>query len=144
MNKKHIIYLVAAIVFIGIGVWALYLGVKQFKNKQENNEFVYTGNDVEFVLYHVLWCPYCRTTVPIWEEVTKKHKNRLTASGKTPHFRKMDCTDENTIIAEVNGKEIDAFPTIYFNNNKDKQLEFATKCTEATLDKFIEDCLSKN
>lgn len=143
MNPKFIMYLVIITSFLLIGAVGVYFGLREFRKRKENNEYTYKTSELEFVMYHVTWCPYCKQALPIWDEVAEKYNVRESNSGKNIIFKKVDCTDSEKDNV-VNGKVVDSFPTIYVNNFKDPQTEFVSKCTYKALDKFVKDTIAEN
>ena len=137
---------VAIVVLLAMaGALGLYMGVREFRKQKLNNELNSQSSEVEFVLYYVTWCPYCKEAKPIWEKTAGEYNGTETNMGKNIVFRMVDCDDdpnENKFI--VNGKPITSFPTIYANNFIDEQVEFNAKCTRESLKKFVEEIKSTN
>ena len=145
MEPKYIIYITVSFLIIGVAFLGFYFGLKQFRKRKENNEYKFNGNEIEFVMYHVDWCPYCKQAHDPWDSVAEKYNNTTTKLGKTVKMHKIDCTNEEEgNQSKVNGEVIDSFPSIFFNNFKDEQVEFKSKCTKTTLTKFVENFISEN
>jgi thiol-disulfide isomerase/thioredoxin len=145
MEKKRMIYVAIVVVLALAGALGMYMGIREFRKQKLNNELKSRSSEVEFVLYYVNWCPYCKKAKPIWDKVTSKYIGEETNMGKNMVFIAQDCEEdpnENRFI--VNGKAITSYPTIYANNFKDPQVEFDSKCTEESLRMFIEEIKSKN
>jgi len=140
MDTKYIIYALIASSIILICIISIYYGVEAMKKVKENNEYSYgKGGEVIITIYHVTWCPYSKKAIEVWDNVTPSFNNIKTKNGKTMKFFKCNPEEEDTEPI-VNGKEIEAYPTIYCNIGKDKpQLEFKNKCTDRTLRTFFED-----
>ena len=125
------------LIVVGIG---LYMGLKSFSERKKKKESVYKPEEVWFTLYYVTWCPHSIQTKPIFEAVEKSYEGAKTKGGLYIKFKKVDCTDESTNNqSTVNGKVVSSFPTIYFDDGINDQVEFMSKCEINTFKKFIED-----
>ena len=140
---KFVMYVGIIVAFLLMGAVGVYFGLREFRKRKENNEFTYKTSELEFVIYHVTWCPYCKQALPIWDQVEDEYKGKETNLGKNVIFKKIDCTKTDTDYV-VNGKTIDSFPTIYANNFKDPAVEFMSKCTYKTLNQFVKDTIEEN
>jgi len=143
MNNKYILYGLIASAIIVTCIVSVYYGVQAMKKVKENNEYSY-GNGSEVIititLYYVDWCPYSKKALEIWNIVTPNFETSITKNGKNFKFNTVDCEEPGNTDPIVNGKTIEAYPTIYCNIGKDKpQIEFKSKCTDRTLRKFLED-----
>ena len=143
MNKYIQYGLIAASIIVTVLI-AIHFGLKAMNSTKENNEYKYGGNELIFTIYHVTWCPYCKQALPIWNKIKEEYHNTETLSGKQITFTEVDCTEMSDKEPVVNGSVIEAFPTIYFNNNIDEQTEFKSKCTLKTLGTFVTDMLKEN
>ena len=142
MNTKYILYGLIASAIIVTCIVSVYYGVQAMKKVKENNEYSY-GREGEIIitLYHVTWCPYSKKALEVWKVITNEYDNLTTTNGKVIIFKDVNCEDfSDTEQPVVNGKTIEAYPTIYCNIGKDKpQIEFKSKCTDRTLRKFLQD-----
>lgn len=147
MDTKYIIYGLIASAIIVTCVVSVYYGVQAMKKVKENNEYSY-GREGEIIItiYHVTWCPYSKKALEVWRVIINEYNNSTTKNGKVIIFKDVNCEElSDTEQPVVNGKPIEAYPTIYCNIGKDKpQIEFKSKCTNITLRKFIEDIKSDN
>lgn len=141
MDTKYIIYALIASAIILVCVISIYYGLQAMKKSKENNEYSYgNGGEVIITIYYVDWCPYSKKAIEVWNLVTPNFKNSITENGQEMIFNKVDCEESGNTEPIVNGKVIDAYPTIYCNIGKDKpQIEFKSKCTDRTLRKFLQD-----
>lgn len=148
MDKKLIVYLVVAISFLLAGSLGVYYGYKEYKKSKENSDYASTGDSVDIILHYVDWCPYSREAKETWETVKrdqKKRDNLVTNSGKTIYMKEVNCTDQtDDNYSQMNGKDIDAYPTIYADNFNDPQLELTSKCTVKELESFIAEVKKQN
>ena len=137
-NKKIQVGFVI-VVFIIIAIIGLYMGLKGFSSSMKKKNSVYKPDTVFFTLYYVDWCPHCLTTKTVYDEVQGNWDGKKTKGGLNIVVRQIDCTDETQPAHIVNGKEITSFPTIYFDDGINDQVEFMSKCEYKTFTKFIED-----
>ena len=83
-----------------------------YSNNIESNSNRKDGNTCEFLFFHVNWCPYCKTAVPIIDEIRDEYQNKL-INGYTVIFTDIDCTVETPEIEHiVNKYKIEGYPTI--------------------------------
>ena len=141
MDTKYIIYGLIASAIVAVCIVSIYYGVKAMKKLKENNEYSYgKGGEVIVTIYYVDWCPYSKKALEVWNVVTPNFEKSITKNGKNMTFNKIDCETLPETEPIVNGKLIEAYPTIYCNIGNDKpQIEFKSKCTDRTLRKFLED-----
>ncbi len=141
MDTKYIIYALIASAIILVCVISIYYGVQAMKKLKENNEYSYgKGGEVIVTIYYVDWCPYSKKALEVWEVVKSSYDKSTTKGGKKLILKEEDCEKLPDNEPIVNGKVIEAYPTIYCNIGKDKpQIEFKSKCTDRTLRKFLED-----
>lgn len=134
------VLVVVAILFLIVGSITFYYATRRLnQGLKENNEFV-NSDEVEFIIYHVTWCPYCKQALPIWDITASAYEGKRTLSGKKIKFKKVDCThEEEDNISHVNGKPVDSFPSIFFNDYENKFVEFKSRCTSDTLKKFVQE-----
>ena len=141
MDRKYIIYALIASAIILVCVISIYYGVQAMKKVKENNEYSYgKGGEVIVTIYYVDWCPYSKKALEVWESVKDEYRDSFTENGKKIKLEEKDCEDDSNADIIVNGKAIEAYPTIYCNIGNDKpQIEFKSKCTDRTLRKFLQD-----
>ncbi len=141
MDTQYIIYALIASAIILVCVISIYYGVQAMKKLKENNEYSYgKGGDVIITIYYVDWCPYSKKALEVWGVVKDSFNNSTTNGGKKLILKEEDCEKLHDTEPIVNGKVIEAYPTIYCNIGNDKpQIEFKSKCTDRTLRKFLQD-----
>ena len=138
-NKK-VQYGLLVVVMLLIASVGLYMGMKGFYANKHKKDSVYKPEEVWFILYYVTWCPHSIQTKPIFDEVAEKYNGTKTKEGLKIKFKSVDCTDEDgNNQSTVNGKVISSFPTIYFDDGVNDQVEFMSKCEINTFTKFVED-----
>ena len=95
-----------------------------------------TNNEVTIYMFHVDWCPHCKTAKPEWEEIKAQYDGK-TINGYHVIFTEINCTEETAEIEKMVDKyKIEGYPTIKLL--KDGQvIEFDAKPTKSTLDQFL-------
>ena len=140
LANKKIQYGLFILICVAISSIGIYYGMRGFLYKKNKDESVYKPTEVWFTLYYVDWCPHSIQTKPIFEEVRDNYSGAKTKDGLDIKFKLVDCTDEDANNQSiVNGKVISSFPTIYFDDGINDQVEFMSKCEKRTFTKFIED-----
>lgn len=144
MDPKYFTYGIIAALIIVVSLISIYFGKEMLKATKENNEYtVNTTGTLEFVIVHVKWCPYSKQALEIWNLVTPNFNGLETPDGKKITFKEID-DDESTATPLLHNKKIEAYPTIYCEIDKEKQIEFKSKCTNKTLTSFIKDLKENN
>jgi len=142
LSSTHIVYLLAATLFIIISVSVYYYYFKPKYLKESfapNNEHMNKSNEnstAELMLFYVDWCPHCKTAKPDWEEVKTEFQNK-TINGYHVIFTEINCTTESEEVEKLMNKyKVEGFPTIKLI--KDGQvIEYDAKPTKDTLIQFL-------
>lgn len=70
------------------------------------------NNSVDLMYFYVNWCPHCKTSMPIWNDLKSEYSNKK-LNGYTVNFIEYNCTDETSeITAIINKYNIEGYPTI--------------------------------
>jgi len=126
------------IVFLLIIIYYIY--TKYFSNGLgktiENMENPSGDKNAELMLFHVDWCPHCKTAKPEWEQVKAEYQNK-SINGYKVMFTEINCTDETPEkVKMIETYKIEGYPTIKLV--KDNQvIDFDAKPTKDTLTKFL-------
>lgn len=145
-----IITLVALIIFI----LALLL-IKKFIYPRASRVEGYSGNEVNVIMFHVDWCPYCKSALPVWRKLTENY-NGVTMNRKKVNIISLDATDENSTSEDFGGNSIEeimssfkidgtpytieGYPTIVIADKDNNVLaEFEKTSTYENLENFIND-----
>jgi hypothetical protein len=95
------------------------------------------NSEVIIYMFHVDWCPHCKTALPEWSKFTNKY------NGKEINGYVLNCVDVNStdekdtqVVAMLNKYSIESFPTIKMIK-EGQVIEFDSKITDATLEKFV-------
>jgi thiol-disulfide isomerase/thioredoxin len=139
MNKVMII---AAIVIVlgSIVVYKLAI-LPFFKNRynNENNELKTKNEVLHLHLFHVDWCPHCKTAIPKWDAIKSEFENQL-VNGYTVKFTDINCTDDDdeNVSNILNKYNIDSFPTIIMLKENGEVSTFDAAVSEKSLTSFIQ------
>ncbi len=137
MNLKNVLMIFLAIVFI---IVIYYIYTKYFSNDLgktiENMENQSGDKAAELMLFHVDWCPHCKTAKPEWDQVKAEYQNK-SINGYKVMFNEINCTDETPDkVKMIETYKIEGYPTIKLV--KDNQvIDFDAKPTKETLTKFL-------
>jgi thiol-disulfide isomerase/thioredoxin len=117
-----------------------YMYTKYFSNGVgktiENMENQSGDKTAELMLFHVDWCPHCKTAKPEWDQVKAQYDNK-SINGYKVMFTEINCTDETPEkVKMIETYKIEGYPTIKLV--KDNQvIDFDAKPTKETLTKFL-------
>jgi thiol-disulfide isomerase/thioredoxin len=142
MSWKSGVGIVVALLLIGVIGYCYFgqSGVKSVYNAQNIMEgYSGSGGDgksAELILFHVDWCPHCKTAKPEWETAKSTFDGKK-INGYNVVFTDVNCTNETKEIEKmVSTYKIEGYPTIKMI--KDGQvIDFDAKPTQSSLTKFI-------
>jgi len=143
-SMSNVVYIVAAILFIMIGVFVYYNYFKPAlkplysANREKNHEE--NSHEAELLFFYTDWCPHCKTAKPDWEEVKAEYENK-TINGYNIIFTDVNCTTESAEVEELMNKyHIEGYPTIKLL--KDGQIiEYDAKPSKDTIIQFLNSVL---
>ena len=140
-NKYKIVGLL--IVLLCLIVASLYVYKKSISSKIKdtyapNQEFVSNDADKSAVLYYfyTTWCPHCKKTMPIWDELVSELKNKE-LNGVTLTLIKVDCDKEQALAESFN---VQGYPTIKLVYGG-KTIEYDAKLDKSTMMEFLNSTL---
>lgn len=139
LKLKNVLMIFLAIVLI-IVIYYIYTNYfsKGFGSGRniENMENQSGDKNAELMLFHVDWCPHCKTAKPEWDQVKAQYDNKK-INGYTVMFSEINCTDETSEkLKMIETYKIEGYPTIKLV--KDNQvIDFDAKPTKDTLTKFL-------
>jgi thiol-disulfide isomerase/thioredoxin len=137
MNLKNVLMIFLAILLI-IVIYYIYTKYfsKGFGRTIENMENQSGDKTAELMLFHVDWCPHCKTAKPEWDQVKAEYENK-SINGYKVMFNEINCTDETSDkVKMIETYKIEGYPTIKLV--KDNQvIDFDAKPTKDTLTKFL-------
>jgi len=139
-----IIFLI--IVFIVTGY---YMYLNMYSSISDKNKFKDVANAnpvgkaVSITLYHVDWCPHCKTAMPEWEQFSAEYHGK-DIHGYRISCVKVNCTDsDKPDIKNMLEKDpvIDSFPTVRgvmpSDDGKEITIQFKSRISKANLEKFV-------
>ena len=133
IHWKKIAIVVILLIFTYFLYYLFMLSVKSrpIEGLENNGD-----KSVELILFHVDWCPHCKTAKPVWDQV-KSEYNGTTKNGYKIVFTDINCTDETAETDRMmNQYKIEGYPTIKML--KDGQvIEFDAKPSQDSLIKFL-------
>ena len=136
LNTKGLMILVVSVIFIGISlyVYNAYVSPRLNPSYVANKEFVEEGtqNEVELLYFYTEWCPYCKKSRPIWNELKEKYAEHGVNNTRV-YFKEIDCDKEEQMADEY---KVEGYPTIKMV--KDGQIiEYDAKPDLETLETFL-------
>jgi thiol-disulfide isomerase/thioredoxin len=143
LSTTHIVYLLAAVLFIVISVSFYYyyfkpkyLAQSYTPNSEHDQDSGESNNTAELMLFYVDWCPHCKTAKPDWDEVKAQFQNK-TINGYQVVFTEINCTTETEEVEKLMNKyKVEGYPTIKLI--KDGQvIEYDAKPSKDTLIQFL-------
>jgi thiol-disulfide isomerase/thioredoxin len=143
-SMVHIMYIVAAILFILISIYVYYQYVKPSLNPtytaNREKQHGETTNEAELMFFYTDWCPHCKTAKPDWAEVKAEYENK-TINGYHIIFTEVNCTTESDEVEKLMNKyKIEGYPTIKLL--KDGQIiEYDAKPSKDTIIQFLNSVL---
>jgi len=133
-------------VFIAAGY---YMYLTNYSSISDKNKFIDVANanpvgkTITITLYHVDWCPHCKTALPEWDQFSQEY-NEKTVNGIRIACVKMDCTNnEKPDVKNILEKDpvIDSFPTVRgvipSDDGKDITVQFKSRISKDNLEKFV-------
>ena len=108
----------------------------EYSNNIESNTNRKDTNTCELLFFHVKWCPYCKTAVPIIDEIRDEYQDKV-VNGYNVIFTDIDCTVETPEIENIINKyKIDGYPTIKLIKNGNI-IDFEAKPTRDSIISFL-------
>lgn len=127
------------LILFGITVIGIVFYFMFYYNKEGFEEPSSKSNVATIMLFHVDWCPHCKTALPVWNSV-KKSLNGTTINGYVIEFIDYNCTDSNAAKDLLNLYGIEGYPTIKLKRN-DMIYDYDASPTEENIEQFIRESL---
>ena len=151
MTPKNILIIVSLLIIVGVAVYYYFYVIspriqtkfRDHSTLQEEAKKMGAGGkgDAEIILFHVDWCPHCKTAKPEWDSVSNEYDGK-DVNGYTLQFTEVNCTEESPEIQEMIEKyNIEGYPTIKLIKG-DQVIDFEAKPTKDTLTQFIKTVLN--
>jgi thiol-disulfide isomerase/thioredoxin len=135
LTNVLMIFLAILLIIVIYYIYTKYFS-KGFGRTIENMENQSGDKTAELMLFHVDWCPHCKTAKPEWDQVKAEYQNK-SINGYKVMFNEINCTDETADkVKMIETYKIEGYPTIKLI--KDTQvIDFDAKPTKETLGKFL-------
>lgn len=157
-----VIFALIILVVFGVLFYKKYLKQHITPEFAENKEFIEVLEDEQTdksistaYFFTVEWCPYCKSAIPDWKNISKKYENKK-IHGQEVKFKLVDCSnvdDTNKLGARCENLEdyeqslfinnVTGYPTIIvvkgeYNENDTKNIfVLQSRPTEENIDNFL-------
>ena len=135
-NRPSFLIIIGCILFLcgALYVYKTYVVPKLNPQYVTNSEFVQKPiKTVTIMFFKTEWCPHCKTSKPVWEQIKEKYDGKVHNDFKLI-FKEIDCEKEENLCDEY---KIEGYPTIKLVKG-DEVIEFDAKVTMENFDKFVE------
>jgi thioredoxin 1 len=142
ISYKHFMLILAiTIIFLIAAVYTYrrYVSPSVSPTYVANSEFVQEGAGVnqpsevaDLYFFHTTWCPHCKKSMPIWQELKKDLSNKE-FKGVTLNFIDVDCDKETALAEKFN---VQGYPTIKLVKGN-QIIEYDAKPTKENLMEFL-------
>jgi len=106
-----------------------------------------TNRNATIMLFHVDWCPHCKTAMPQWTQF-KNAYNGQQINGYKLKCVEVNCTsdipgedsktrNEENIASMIKKYDIQSYPTVKLVIDGGETIEFDSKITKDSLHKFV-------
>lgn len=145
-NNKYVMIAIIVAVFV-ITAYFLYSNYANQNNSETITDDIYEemdnndGSEAELMLFHVDWCPHCKTALPEWEKLKQDYANKK-VNGHKIIFLEYNCTEESEeTTKKMETYKIEGFPTIKLKV-EGRVIEFDAKVTKSNLEQFLATALA--
>lgn len=145
MTRTNIMIAVFVIILIGVGIYyyrTYYANQSSAfsDNSVQRTDTGESAGDAEIILFHVDWCPHCKTAKPEWDKVRDAYEE-TDINGYDVVFTEVNCTEESPEVQSMIEKyNIEGYPTIKLIKG-DQVIDFEAKPTESTITQFLKTVL---
>lgn len=152
--KRYKLTILIVLATFVIFIIAAYIAYTYIIPKKRNMEGYSSDNDtVNLIMFHVDWCPYCKTALPFFEKIRVDYDG-TNVNNKKLRVISLDATDENSTSEDFGGKtiekvvsqftlngnpfNIEGYPTIILSDSNNRIIaEFDKTTTYENIDSFI-------
>ena len=135
-NRRILVILLITCLFI---IAAIFM-MKRIIKPKTNDKFVANAEfrqnsattTADIYIFHTLWCPHCKTAMPIWNDFKKEMEGK-TVNEIELVFHEIDC-DKDTATADKFG--VKGFPTIKLQYGQ-QIIEYDAKPSKQNLTEFV-------
>ena len=126
LTQRNLVIILA----VSVVVYCLYANnmLPSLPGQSQSGGEAGADEKVTIVLYYAPWCPHCKDMMPLWGELSKKHKDDANVDVK-----KVNCEDQPE-QAEKN--DVTAFPTIILFKNG-QPIKYTGDRDEESIESFI-------
>jgi len=135
--------LLVIVVFIIAGIYAYiqYVSPKLNETYVHNKEFSTEGRapdteTADLYFFYTLWCPHCKKSKPIWEELKAQVGNNP-VNGIKVNFIEVDCEKDSATAEKF---KVEGYPTIKMVKGN-QIIEYDAKPSLDTLNQFLQTSL---
>ena len=150
-NYSQII-LIAFFLFIFMLI-ALYF-YNKYATPKFNQNFTDVANEnqldpltVDMYFFSADWCPHCTKAKPEWTSFSDEYNESIINNYKVI-CHSVDCTengkDDPLVLELMQQYEVKSFPTLKVRMPDTTVIDFDSKITKSSLDKFVNSVISKN
>ena len=143
-----ILFFLFIIILVGSYFYKKYATPKfnqNFKNVANENQ-LNGGATVDMYFFSADWCPHCVKAKPEWKSFSDEYHDTTVNNYKIA-CHSIDCTEngkDDPIVLELMQKyDVTSFPTLKVRMD-DNTIDFDSKITRSSLDKFVNSVVSNN
>jgi thiol-disulfide isomerase/thioredoxin len=120
----------------------MYLPNKQKTKMSDVANAEPNGKTITIFMFHVNWCPHCKTALPEWNMFKDEYNQKL-VNGYIIECIATDCTEnKNPDIASLLEKyKVEYFPTIkgvmVGPNGQNMTIDYSAKVNRSNLEQFV-------
>lgn len=148
--SRYITFSIIFIIFILLSIYVLVNFInKKDDDAQKFKDVANTGNrenEIEVMMFHVDWCPHCKSALPEWYPFCDQYNNTK-VNGYTIKCNRdgTNCTDDTDpkIQNIVSKYTIESYPTIIIMR-EGTRYDFDAKITKSALEQFVESVTSSS
>lgn len=135
--------------FLLIFVFVCIYFYRKYTTPKFNQNFTDVANEnqkdgilpnINLYFFSADWCPHCTKAKPEWQTFFKDTNNTI-ANNYNITCHSVDCTengkDDPKVLELMNKYDVKSFPTLKAQMHDDTVIDFDSKITRSTLDKFL-------
>lgn len=143
--RKYITVGIFALLVVGVFYYAytyLYLPKKQTQKMRDVANAEPNGKTITVFLFHVNWCPHCKTALPEWNMFKDEYNGKL-VNGYVIECVDTDCTDNKRpeIASVLEQYKVEYFPTVkgvmIDSAGKNITVDYNAKVNRSNLEQFV-------
>lgn len=137
ISSKTIMIIIAILVLLLVAGYYYFNYISpRFVKKDDEYDDEDLEGDAELILFHVDWCPHCKTAKPEWDQVAEEYNGEI-VNGYEVQFTEVNCTDETPEVKDmIERYNIEGYPTIKLVKG-DQVIDFEAKPTKDTITQFL-------